>query len=86
MTAMVGDTSPEQLARHAALLRAMGPEERARALRAVDRGVRRLVLARLRARYPGESDRELVVRHVAQVFGRAVARRLYGRLPGEPGP
>lgn len=59
----------------------MTPEQRIEALRAVDRGVRRLVMARLRARYPDASDQELVIRHVAQVHGVEVARRVYKTLP-----
>jgi len=78
---MDGDTRPEQLARHAALVRSMSPEQRAAALRALDRGLRRMVLARLRRRHPGADERELVVRHVAQVHGVDAARRAYGRLP-----
>ena len=81
---MSSDTSPEQLARHAALIRAMTPKQRADALRAVDRGVRRLAMAGLRARHPGASDRELVIRHFAAVHGPELAARVYGWSPGEP--
>ena len=75
------DTSPEQLLRHAEFLRAMSPVQRARALRAVDGGVRRMVMIRLRRRFPDSSERELIIRQVAAVHGRAVARRVYGTLP-----
>lgn len=85
MFGMASDTSPEQLVRHAELVRAMTPEQRGQALRAVDRGLRRIVLARLRARHPGETDRELIARHVAQLYGPDAARNLYGRLPGDIG-
>jgi hypothetical protein len=78
---MSSDTTPEQWARHAALIRAMTSEQRTVALRAVDRGVRRLVLARLRQRHPQATERELVIRHVAQVHGVETARRVYGELP-----
>jgi hypothetical protein len=71
------DTSPEQSLRHAELVARMTTEQRGAALRALDRGVRRLVMARLRARYPDASDRELVIRHVAQVHGVEVAMRVY---------
>jgi hypothetical protein len=80
---MPADTTPEQLARHAELIRAMGSEQRAGALRAIDRGVRRLVTARIRQRHPNASEREIVIRHVAQVYGVAMARRLYGALPAD---
>jgi hypothetical protein len=77
------DTSPEQLERHAALLRAMTPGQRANALRAVDRGVRRMAMISLRHRFPDASERELVIRHVAAVHGVEVARRVYGQLPAD---
>ncbi len=80
---MAGDTTPVQSERHAALLRAMTSEQRALALRSVDRGVRRLALARLRNLHPDESEQQLVIRHVAHVHGLDTARRLYGALlPG----
>jgi len=60
------------------------PEQRAGALRAVDRGVRRLALAGLRARHPGASDAELIVRLFASVHGRELALRVYGWFPEEP--
>jgi hypothetical protein len=82
---MLSDTSPEQLERHAELLRAMSPAQRAAAFRAVNRGVRRMVMIRLRQRYPEASERELVIRHVAAVHGVEVARRVYGALPGDLG-
>jgi hypothetical protein len=82
----VTDTSPEQLQKHADLIRAMSSEQRARALRAVDRGVRRLVLARLRQRHPQAGERELIMRHVAQIHGVECARRLYGELPPDLSP
>lgn len=78
---MLSDTSPEQLERHAELLRAMTPTQRAAAFRAVDRGVRRMVMIRLRQRHPDATERELVIRHVAAVHGVSVARRVYGSLP-----
>jgi hypothetical protein len=56
----------------------MTPEQRIEALRAVDRGVRRLVMARLRSQFPDATKQELVIRHVAQVHGVATARKLYG--------
>lgn len=73
----MNDTSPEQALKHAELVSQMTPEQRGAALRAMDRGVRRLVMARLRARYPDASERELVIRHVAQVHGVDVALRVY---------
>ena len=73
----MSDTSPEQALKHAELVARMTPEQRGAALRAMDRGVRRLVMARLRARYPGASERELVIRHVAQVHGVETAKRVY---------
>ena len=78
---MPSDTSPAQLERHAELLRAMSPAQRAAAFHAVNRGVRRMVMIRLRQRYPKAPERELVIRHVAAVHGVAVARRVYGALP-----
>jgi hypothetical protein len=83
---MFGDTTPEQLERHAALLSQRTPEERAAALRVVDRGGRRLALAGLRARHPGADERELMVRLVAQVHGAQAARRAYGGLPEDLEP
>ena len=77
------DTTPAQALAHARLIAAMTPAQRIEALRAVDRGVRRLVFARLRNRYPDASDRELVIRHVAQVHGAEVARRLYPDAPAD---
>ncbi|MEN9798513.1 MAG: hypothetical protein RL653_2209 [Pseudomonadota bacterium] len=71
------DTSPEQALKHAELVAQMTEEQRGAALRAVDRGVQRLVMARLRAQYPDASERELVIRHVAQVHGVETARRVY---------
>ncbi len=72
-----------QAQKHASLIANMTPEQRIEALRAVDRGVRRLVMARLRARYPDASEQELVIRHVAQVHGVEVARRVYKTLPAD---
>jgi hypothetical protein len=80
---MPSDTSPEQALRHAALVSAMTPAQRAAALRAVDRGVRRMVLIRLRRRYPDASERELIIRHVAAVHGVTTARRVYGWVPDD---
>ncbi len=74
----MGDTSPVQALRHARLVATMTPEQRIEALRAVDRGVRRLVMARLRSRFPDATEQELVIRHVAQVHGVAIAKKLYG--------
>ncbi len=79
----MGDTSPAQAQRHASLIAAMTPEQRIEALRAVDRGVRRLVMARLRSQYPNATEQELVIRHVAQVHGVEVARRVYKTLPAD---
>jgi len=79
----MGDTAPAQALKHAELVAGMTPEQRLEALRAVDRGIRRLVMARLRAAHPGASERELVARYVAQVHGAEVARRLYGALPAD---
>ncbi len=79
----MGDTVPVQALKHAELVARMTPEQRLEALRAVDRGVRRLVLARLRAEHPGANERELIARHVAQVHGAEVARRVYGALPAD---
>lgn len=79
----MGDTSPAQAQKHASLIANMTPEQRIEALRAVDRGVRRLVMARLRGRYPDASEQELVIRHVAQVHGVEVARRVYKTLPAD---
>lgn len=79
----MGDTAPSQALRHAALIAKMTPQQRIDALRAVDRGVRRLVMARLRARYPDASEQELVIRHVVQVHGVQVARRVYGSIPAD---
>jgi hypothetical protein len=73
----IRDTSPEQSLKHAELVARMTEEQRGAALRAVDRGARRLVMARLRAQYPDASDRELLIRHVAKVHGVEVARRVY---------
>ena len=81
-----GDTSPAQLQRHAELLRAMTPAQRAQALKAVDGGVRRMVMIRLRRRFPHATERELVIRHLAAVHGREVARRVYGALPTDLEP
>jgi hypothetical protein len=77
------DTTPEQLERHAALLRGMTPSQRANAFRAVDRGVRRMAMIGLRRRFPEATDRELVMRHVAAVHGVEVARRVYGQVPAD---
>ena len=77
------DTSPGQLLHHAALLRAMSPSQRAKALKAVDGGVRRMAMIRLRKRFPEASARELVIRHVAAVHGVEVALRVYGALPAD---
>ncbi|MCA2978917.1 MAG: hypothetical protein INH41_04510 [Myxococcaceae bacterium] len=71
------DTPPRQALKHAQLLAQLTPEQRIDALRAVDRGVRRLVLARLRHQFRDASEQELVIRHVAQVHGVEVARRVY---------
>lgn len=79
----MGDTSPSQALEHARLLAAMTPSQRIDALRSVDRGVRRLALARLRNLHPSATERELIIRHVAQVHGAAVARRLYPDAPGD---
>lgn len=73
----MGDTVPRQALKHAALVARMTPGQRVEALRAVDRGVRRLVMARLRAEHPEATEQELVIRHVAQVHGLEVARRVY---------
>ena len=73
----MSDTSAEQALKHAELVARMTLEQRGAALRAMDRGVRRLVMARLRAQYPDASERELVIRHVAQVHGVEVARCVY---------
>jgi len=78
---MSSDTTPEQAEAHSAVIRRMTTAQRADALRSVDRGVRRLVFARLRQRHPADSEQSLVVRHVAQVHGVEVARRVYGWLP-----
>lgn len=75
------DTRPEQQQRHARLLRKLTPGQRARALKAVDGGVRRMAMIRLRLRHPAASQRELVIRHVAAVHGVATARKLYGSVP-----
>lgn len=75
------DTSPEQLERHAAIIRAMSSEQRAAAFRSLDRGVRRLAMAGLRHRHPEASERELIVRLCAQVHGVETARRVYGGVP-----
>jgi hypothetical protein len=83
MPRMSADTTPEQLARHAAIIRAMTSQQRAQALQAIDRGVRRLVIARIMRRHPNASEREIVIRHVAQIHGVAVARHLYGVLPSD---
>ncbi len=77
------DTSPEQQHRHARLLRDLTPAQRARALRAVDGGVRRMAMIRLRRRFPAASQRELVIRHVASLHGVEVARRVYGLVPAD---
>ncbi len=70
-----------QLERHAAIIRAMTSEQRAAALRSLDRGVRRLAMAGLRHRHPGASERELLIRLCAQLHGVETARRVYGALP-----
>lgn len=77
------DTSPEQLLRHAELISRMTQSQRLDALRAVDRGVRRLVMARLRNQFPDATERELIIRHVTQVHGAATARRVYGEVPDD---
>jgi hypothetical protein len=80
---MSSGTSPEQSARHAAVIRAMTEKQRADALRAVDRGVRRLAMAGLRARLPEASVRELVVRIFSRVHGRELTTRVHGWCPEE---
>lgn len=71
------DTGPQQALLHAQLLGRMSPTERLNALRAIDRGVRRLVFSRLRAHYPQATEQELVMRHFVQVYGLQVAKKVY---------
>lgn len=77
----MSDTTASQALRHAALIAAMSPDQRIDALRAVDRGVRRLALAQLRSRYPSASEQELVIRAFVRVHGVKLARTIYGQVP-----
>ena len=83
---MLRDTRPLQQERHAEILRAMIPAQRAQALRAVDRGVRRMALTRLRQRHRHETEQQLVIRLVAQIHGAEVARRVYRNVPDHLNP
>jgi hypothetical protein len=78
---MASDTSPQTRERHLQLMRALTPERRFLAATAMSTGVRQLVFAGLRDRYPHANEDELRRRFAARVYGRTTAERLYGAIP-----
>lgn len=79
------DTSPAAFARYHELLRRMPRERRLEAAMRLSMGVRALVIAGLRQKYPEAGEQELRVHLAVRLYGRACAERLFGPLPPDAG-
>ena len=84
MTQVPSDTSAEREAEYFALLRNAGPEGRARILRSLCSGVRRLAEAGVRSAHPEYTDAQVQAELAARMYGPDVARRLFPFLGGPP--
>jgi len=77
----VNDTSPEAQRRYDELLRQRSPAERLAIAMSLNRAVRTLALAGIRAAHPHASPREVDRLLAARLYGEDVANRLFG--PGD---
>jgi hypothetical protein len=79
------DTSPEVVAKHAALVAALSPAERARRVRDLTLAANMMAIAGLRRRHPHASEQELLLRLAARRLGADVVERVYGWRPPADG-
>lgn len=63
------DTTVDALERQRIAHEELGPEGRVREAIAMSESIRRVTLSGLRARHPGVSEEELVLRFIARVHG-----------------
>ena len=76
--APLSDTAPEAAGLHARLVAALTPAERTQRMRELTLGASLTALAGLRRRYPGATDRELLLRLAVLRLGAEVVARVYG--------
>jgi hypothetical protein len=79
----VRDTSPKQAARYIELLRALEPHQRLAIAMSLNRSVRNLAIAGIRAQHPNADEDEVRVRLTVRLYGRAAAERLFKQVPDD---
>ena len=75
------DTHPKAMSKYVARLRELSSAERGRILVSLTNGGRRMLLARLREKYPAASSEELQARVAVRLYGKTVARRALRTVP-----
>lgn len=80
---MYEDTSPAEVERYHAHLRALPPHERLRIALGLSAAVRSLAEAGIRQRHPRADEEEVRVRLVARLHGREAALRLFQNVPAD---
>ena len=78
------DTPPEVRQRLIEGYRRMSPAEKMRRVAELNRAVRQMALAGLRARFPTASPRELELRLAARTIDPETMRRAFGWSPDRP--
>jgi hypothetical protein len=77
------DTSPTEIERYHAFLRALPPHERMRIADGLCTSVRQLAEAGIRLRHPGASDAEVRLRLAVRMYGREAVERVLGSAPAD---
>jgi hypothetical protein len=77
------DTSPAEIERYHAMLRALPPYERLRIAVALSTAVRNLAEAGIRDRHPEAGPEEVRARLMARLHGRETALRLFPLVPDD---